>query len=214
MPDQNRPWRWAADPGEPTPPQEVSERQVQALEEERCRAATSGVRGTFSWGAYEAAYSRQLREAERLQHMQHGPLAMLDSLGVSANRYAPLNPQPSPPPMPQPSPSDLEIMRQLGLLATPQWAPAPAPVREEDTVPKTLQRRSQEMKLQFPFAIDHGGRSYRMSYNSRTRRWRLQEWENKTCKKLREEVIKGQVTAYNTRQAWMVARADELVATP
>lgn len=87
------------------------------------------------------------------------------------------------------------------------------PLGEEDTVPETLKKRSREMKLMYPFAIDHGGRSYRMSYNSSARRWRLQEWDNKRCEKLHETFVRGQALAHATRQKWMEARTAELEPT-
>jgi hypothetical protein len=94
-----------------------------------------------------------------------------------------------------------------------QYVRAVAPVAEEDNVPETLKKRSREMKLMYPFAIDHCGRSYRMSYHTQKRRWRLQEWDSKRCEKIHEEFIRGQALAHATRQRWMEARSAELVPT-
>ncbi len=101
-----------------------------------------------------------------------------------------------------------------GLRQAAGMAPYPGTQQEEEKkMPETLLKRSREMVLRYPFAIEHGGRSYRMSYHADRRRWRIQEWDNKRCVKIHEQMVRGQTAAHTLRQQWMEARTAQLALT-
>ncbi len=79
--------------------------------------------------------------------------------------------------------------------------------------PSLSAKRVRKILLKYPFALEHRGRSYRMSYHNSKRRWRLQEWENKTCKIVREDFVRGQAACQNLRETWMKDRTAALEAT-
>jgi hypothetical protein len=81
----------------------------------------------------------------------------------------------------------------------------------ESTTPRA--KRIRKILLKYPFVVEHGGRSYRMSYHAKKRRWRVQEWENKVCHMVREEFVRGQRPAQMLRSTWMEQRTRDLVVT-
>jgi hypothetical protein len=55
----------------------------------------------------------------------------------------------------------------------------------------------------YPFALEHRGRSYRLSYRPKDKRWLLQEWENDTCVLIRSRLVYRSGEAQKQREAWM-----------